>query len=129
MPTLEDIRAWLSTQGLEPPELVVVSWLDLLEDLEPCFIANGYSDSTIRLIVFHLLALYGLSGGNRYISSQTAPSGASRSFRYADLRNGWRGQLGMLRLLDTANCTRLLIPRMPGARNIAIGVATGDCQH
>ena len=129
MPTIEEVTAWLVSQGMDVPPAMVAAWLEVVSAIEPCFIGAGYPASTIRLIVFYLIALYGLSAGTRYVSSQSAPSGASRSFRYNALQESWRGQIGMLRLLDPSGCTTTLIPPRPGKRNIAIGVATGDCKH
>ena len=129
MPTLEDALKWLKGLGMDVPSDIVNAWLEIALDLESCFTANGYAPSVQKLIVLHLLALYGLSAGNRYISSQSAPSGASRSFRYADLANAWRGQMGMLKLLDKNGCANGLIPSPPVRKNIGIGIAIGDCRH
>lgn len=129
MPTIEEVLTWLQSLGMDVPVPIVTAWLALAADLEPCFIASGYTAGAQKLIVLHLLALYGLSAGNRYISSQSAPSGASRSFKYSELRNAYRGQLNMLKLFDPKGCASLLIPPAPGGKNIAIGVAVGDCRH
>ena len=74
-------------------------------------------------------AIQAVRAGHRYLSSQSAPSGASRSFRFAAARDAWRGQLGMLRLLDTSGCADALIPAEPGAKRAGIGVFIGGCQH
>ena len=87
----------------------------------------GYSGATQSLILSYLIGLYGLSGGNMYISSQSAPSGASRSFRFAELRNAWKGHLNMLRMLDTAGCTNSLIPAAPDKKSAAFIVVKGGC--
>ena len=129
MPTDDEINDWLAAQGMEVPPAIVSAWLDLFDDLQACFDANNYSDSAQKLIILHLLCLYGLSAGNRYISSQSAPSGASRSFKYAQLRDAYRGQLNLLRLVDPNGCVNGLIPPAPAGKNLAIGVATGDCKH
>ena len=129
MPTIEEITTWLASQGMDVPSAMVAAWLEIVSAIEPCFTEAGYAPATQRLIVLYLIALYGLSAGTRYASSQSAPSGASRSFRYNALQESWRGQLAMLRLLDPHNCTGALIPARPGKRSIAIGVATGDCKH
>ncbi len=127
MLTLQQAKAYLATIGLAPPEPIIMAWLDQFNKLEDCLDGAGYSGATQSLILSYLLGLYGLSGGNMYISSQSAPSGASRSFRFAELRNAWKGHLNMLRMLDTAGCTNSLIPAAPDKKSAAFIVVTGGC--
>ena len=129
MPTINEVLEWYASLGLDVPRVIVEAWLGTLDGLEQCMVGAGYSQDAQELIVLHLLALYGLSAGNRYLSSQSAPSGASRSFRFAIARDAWRGQLGMLRLLDKSGCTDAFIPAEPGAKRAGIGVFIGGCKH
>ena len=129
MITLEQAKEYLSELGITPPDLIINAWLASFSDISRCMTENGYPMATQMLILSYLVALYGLSSGNRYISSQTAPSGASRSFRYAELRDIYRGQLGMLRMLDKAGCANGLIPPEPGAKGAALFIGRGGCYH
>ena len=104
-----------------------MAWLDMFNDLQDCLDGAGYSGATQVLILSYLIGLYGLSGGNMYISSQSAPSGASRSCRFAEFRNAWKGHLNMLRMLDTAGCTNSLIPAAPDKKSAAFIVVKGGC--
>lgn len=127
MITPEAAIEYLATLGLNPPRAVVLAWLELAEGLEPCFIGAGYSDATQTLIVTYLVGLYGLAGGNQYLASQSAPSGASRSFRHVALTESWRAVIGMLRMLDKSGCTDSLIPSAPDKKSAALFVARGGC--
>ena len=127
MLTLQQAKAYLATIGLAPPEPIIMAWLDMFNELQDCLDGAGYSVATQSLILSYLLGLYGLSGGNMYISSQSAPSGASRSFRFADLRNAWKGHIGMLRMLDPKGCTNSLVPAAPDKKSAAFIVVKGGC--
>lgn len=127
MLTIQQAQQYLSSIGLAPPEPIIMAWLDMFNGLENCLDGAGYSGATQVLILSYLIGLYGLSGGNMYISSQSAPSGASRSFRFAELRNAWKGHLNMLRMLDTAGCTNSLIPAAPDKKSAAFIVVKGGC--
>lgn len=127
MLTIQQAQQYLSSIGLAPPEPIIMAWLDLFTELQDCLDGAGYSGATQSLILSYLIGLYGLSGGNMYISSQSAPSGASRSFRFAELRNSWKGHLNMLRMLDPKGCTNSLVPAAPDKKSAAFVVVTGGC--
>ena len=55
----------------------------------------------------------GLAQGDKYISSQTGPNGASRSFRYQLFPDRWKGALALLRVTDKHGCANDLIPPDP----------------
>ena len=48
--TLEDIKAWLDTQGLAMPELILLSIVASVDDIEDCMISAGYPDHTQSMI-------------------------------------------------------------------------------
>ena len=127
MLTIQQAQQYLSSIGLAPPEPIVMAWLDMFNELQDCLDGAGYSGATQVLILSYLIGLFGLSGGNMYISSQSAPSGASRSFRFAELRNAWKGHLNMLRMLDPKGCTNSLIPAAPDKKSAAFIVVKGGC--
>ena len=81
MVTLEQAKEYLESQGITIPDFVLQALVDQANSIQECLDAH-YPTSTALLIQLYLLALMGLGQGDKYISSQTAPSGASRSFRY-----------------------------------------------
>ncbi|MGL5283916.1 MAG: DUF7370 family protein, partial [Plesiomonas shigelloides] len=63
-----------------------------------------------------------------YISSQTAPSGASRSFRYQSFADRWKGSLSLLTGLDKFGCTNGVLPPDPTVSAYAgIWIGKGGC--
>lgn len=119
-----EAQSYLLTLGIEPPAEIIAAWLAVIAGADACLDAH-YDAEVKLLIVSSLLALYGLSGGMRYISSQTGPNGASRSFRYGDLRNLWRANLNILKMLDKHGCIVDLIPASPTGGNAFLGVGKG----
>ncbi|EBR3153410.1 hypothetical protein B8V94_23345, partial [Salmonella enterica subsp. enterica serovar Infantis] len=60
--------------------------------------------------------------------SQTAPNGASRSFRYQSFADRWKGSLSLLRGADKFGCTNGLIPPDPTNTAFAgIWIGRGGC--
>ena len=66
-----------------------------------------------------------LGQGDKYVSSHTAPSGASESFRYQSLSDRWKGSLNLLRGLDKYGCATALIPADPTAAPAFAGIWIG----
>lgn len=124
MVTSEQVTEYLQSVGVDNvPSFIVAAWVVQLNSLEECLLAN-YDAGTAMLIQFYLVGLFGLAGGDKYISSQTAPSGASRSFRYGAFKDRWGSQLSLLRSLDTEGCTNLLLPADPTAPQVYGGLWT-----
>lgn len=128
MLTVEQAKEYLDSQGVTLPDFLVVVLVEQLNTLNDCLTEN-YDAGTALLIQLYLLSLLGLSQGDKYISSQSAPSGASRSFRYANPSDRWRSQLSLLRGLDKYGCTSELIPEDPFRGNAGLWVATGGCGY
>ena len=116
MPSLEQVQQYLQGVGVKLPDFIVQAMLDDAAVIQPCLDGAGYSASTQLLIYMYLLALGGIVSGDRYISSQTAPSGASQSFRYNSMVDKYRATLSALQALDKSGCTDSLIPAEPGAK-------------
>lgn len=128
MPTLEQLKEYLTSIGVPlPPDFILQAWLDTVAVIQPCLDGAGYPGSTQLLIYLYLLGLFGLSNGDKYVSSETAPSGASRSYRYQSLIDRYRSTLALLNGLDTSGCTSELIPAEPGPR-AGLWVSTGGCK-
>lgn len=128
MVTLEQANEYLTTQGITIPDFILLALVDQANSIQECLDAH-YPASTALLIQVYLLALMGLGQGDKYISSQTAPSGASHSFRYQGFSDRWKGALNLLRSLDKYGCATSLIPADPTASPAFAGiwVAKGGC--
>lgn len=113
MITKEQAKQQLVSMGVDNiPDFMLQLLVDQVNSIQECLDAN-YPAGTALMIQVYLLSLMGLAQGHKYISSQTAPSGASRSFRWANLSDTWRGMLSLLRGLDKHGCADGLIPADP----------------
>lgn len=112
MLTEEKARQYLEEQGIVLPNFVVVALVEQVRTIEGC-LDEYYSKPTAVLIQLYLLGLLGLGQGDKYISSQAAPSGASQSFHYRGFSERWRSALALLRGLDTHGCAASMIPNDP----------------
>lgn len=127
MVTLEQAKEYLTGQGIELPDFILAALVDQANSIQECLDAN-YPASTALLIQVYLIALMALGQGDKYISSQSAPSGASRSFRYQSFADRWAGSLSLLRGLDKKGCANGLIPPDPSQKAFAgIWIGKGGC--
>lgn len=126
MITADQAREYFSSIGINLPDFMVELLLDQLDEVSPCIDAN-YSQATATLIYLYLIGLMASAQGDKYISSQTAPSGASQSFRYRSMADAYKGQLSLLRNLDKYGCANSLIPADPTAVSGGIWVGKGGC--
>lgn len=124
MPTLEQLKQYLATLGYEAPDFILEAWLEAVGGMADCLAAH-YPPATARLIALYTLGLYAVASGDRYVGSQSAPSGASRSFRFLPMAERWAGQLSLLRLLDRYGCADSYIPADPTAGACAAFVGMG----
>ena len=123
----EKAKEYLESQGITLPDFVLDALVEQVNSIQECLDAN-YSASTALLIQLYLLGLMGLGQGDKYISSQTAPSGASRSFRYQSFSDRWKGALNLLRGLDKKGCATGLIPPDPTNKAFAgVWIGKGGC--
>ncbi|MGV3982909.1 DUF7370 family protein [Citrobacter freundii] len=127
MVTLEQAKEYLESQGITIPDFVLQALVDQANSIQECLDAH-YPASVALLIQLYLLALMGLAQGDKYISSQTGPNGASRSFRYQSFPDRWKGALALLRGADKHGCANDLIPSDPTNTAFAgIWIARGGC--
>ncbi|MEL5331723.1 DUF7370 family protein [Serratia ureilytica] len=123
----EKAKEYLESQGITLPDFVLDALVEQVNSIQECLDAN-YPASTALLIQLYLLGLMGLGQGDKYISSQTAPSGASRSFRYQSFSDRWKGALNLLRGLDKKGCAIGLIPPDPTNKAFAgVWIGKGGC--
>ncbi|MEG1038715.1 MAG: hypothetical protein RSE94_02225 [Pseudomonas sp.] len=127
--TADQLNEYLAGQGIGTlPSFVTAAIVELANDsnLAECFAANGYTDAAQTMLALSLAYLLAMANYPRYITSQSAPNGASRSFSTPQLADMWRGTLSVIGAFDPANCLGDVIPQDPtkpkryGAR---IGVA------
>ncbi|CQI98072.1 DUF7370 family protein [Yersinia frederiksenii] len=127
MLTAEQAKEYLATVGISLPSFVLDALVEQANSIQECLDAN-YTPATALLIQLYLIGLMGLGQGDKYISSQTAPSGASRSFRYQSFTDRWKGSLNLLRGLDKNGCATSLIPPDPTNQAFAgIWIGKGGC--
>ena len=127
MLTIEQAKEYLQSVGITIPDFVLQALVDQANSIQECLDAN-YPASTALLIQLYLLGLMGLGQGDKYISSQTAPSGASQSFRYQSFGDRWKSSLSLLRGLDKKGCATSLIPPDPTQNSFAgIWIGKGGC--
>lgn len=112
MLTAEQAKEYLATVGISLPSFVLDALVEQANSIQECLDAN-YTPATALLIQVYLVGLMALGQGDKYISSQTAPSGASQSFRYQSFSDRWKGALNLLRGLDKNGCATALIPPDP----------------
>lgn len=101
--TAADVQAFLGELGYSIPGALLEPMLCVVNKIIPCLQAADYDECTASLILIYATALIATSSGARRIKSQSAPSGASRSFEYGDDAVVWlRNSLAKL---DTNGCT------------------------
>lgn len=112
MITIEQIKEYTEIQGLEAPFFMLEAITERVNSVSDC-LSENYSKGTSLMILAHLATLMMLAQNGRQVSHQSAPSGASRSFKLAEPATLWNGQFGLLKLLDVNGCTSALIPESP----------------
>jgi hypothetical protein len=118
MLTIDQAKEYLTTVGIELPGFILDALVEQANSVQECLDAN-YQPATALLIQCYLLGLMALGQGDKYIASQSAPSGASRSFRYQSFADRWSGTLALLRGLDKYGCATALIPPDPAKKAFA----------
>lgn len=129
MLTTEQAKEYLDTVGVTLPSFILDGLIEQVNSVQVCLDAN-YRPGTATLIQCYVLGLMALGQGDKYLSSQTAPSGASRSFRYQSFADRWRGLVSLLRGLDKHGCATGLIPPDPTQiAHAGLWIAKGSCRQ
>lgn len=127
MITTDQAKEYLKSVGITLPDFILEALVEQANSIQECLDAH-YPPATALLIQSYLLGLMALGQGDKYISSQTGPNGASRSFRYLSFADRWKASLGLLRGLDKYGCATSLIPPDPTNTAFAgIWIARGGC--
>lgn len=127
--TLAAAKEWLASLGLSIPDPVLQLLVDQINAVDDCVTANGVPVGTALLMKYYILALLGVTQGNKYITQQRAPSGASQSYAFGTLAQGYKQYYGLLGGLDKFGCFDDLIPDDPTAANCVffIGKPNDGC--
>lgn len=80
--TLGDVKPLMAELGFSVPDAVLQLLLDQVNATSICMDVAGYSESLQKLMLIYAAARLAALSGARKIVSQSAPSGASRSFTY-----------------------------------------------
>lgn len=80
--TLEDVKPLMAELGFTVPDAVLQLLIEQVSAASACMDGAGYSESLQKLLLIYAAARLAALSGARKISSQSAPSGASRSFTY-----------------------------------------------
>lgn len=126
MITVEQAIEFLESIGADNvPSFVVAAIVEDANGINEC-LEKHYSPAVATLIQCYMIAIIGSMGADKYISSQTAPSGASQSFRY---KNTSLGDLfKLLRARDIHGCTIGIVPPDPTVKAFGgMFVVTGGC--
>lgn len=125
--TVEEAQEYLDTAQIVLPAMIVKLLVDRANSVEQCLVGAGHDAGTITLILLTVVKLMASLNADAKVTSQTSPSGASRSFRYAELGLVWKSLTGFLRQMDTNGCTAGLIPPNPAGNRCALFVSPGPC--
>lgn len=104
--TAADVNQMLSELGCSVPSLVIDAILTKVNSISNCLVVHDYSEADQLLILIYSACLLAQMQGVRKIASQSASSGASRSFKYDD--EGFKSMYSLLRNLDIHGCTDCL---------------------
>ncbi|ADU69433.1 hypothetical protein [Pantoea sp. At-9b] len=80
--TLSDVKPLMAELGFTVPDVVLQLLIDQVNATSSCMDGAGYSESLQKLMLIYAAARLAALSGARKIASQSAPSGASRSFTY-----------------------------------------------
>ena len=103
--TAAQVKQQLSALGYTIPDFMIAAYICKLDSISECLAAAGHDECDLMLIQIYAVTLMAITANAQRISSQSAPSGASRSFNYSgDVKN----MRNALRALDTSGCTDAL---------------------
>lgn len=124
MITTDQAKEYLKSVGITLPDFILEALVEQANSIQECLDAH-YSPATALLIQSYLLGMMAMGQGDKYVSSHTAPSGASESFRFQSFSDRWKGSLNLLRGLDKYGCANSLIPADPTATPAFAGIWIG----
>lgn len=129
--TIDDknVKDFLERNGIDnAPDYLIDLWKNQFELAKECLEKN-YSESTINLLFLYFIGLYGMVESYKYVSSKTAPSGASISYRFNNFDDRWNSLLKFLKLNDPKNCLAELLPNDPSKKSAALFIGKSINEH
>lgn len=114
MMTQSESAEYLAQLGITVPDPLLTAIINKTASIDACMDANGYSADSKALVAYYLTGLLAISSGGRRVSSQSAPSGASQSYKYGTLAEQSRQLRNALALVDPAGCASPLVPASSG---------------
>ncbi|MAX51670.1 MAG: hypothetical protein CMH22_16025 [Methylophaga sp.] len=114
MITTDEATAYLRELGITVPSFLLEAITEEAGGIQDCLDANNVSASRQVAIYTYLIGLLALSGGARQVTSQSAPSGASQSFKYSNPSDAYDQIYAALQVVDTHGCAAPLTPAKPG---------------
>lgn len=127
----EDLIAYLAWVGIPtPPDFLLDLILAQVAQIDECMEKNNYPLNNQNLIRLYLASMIANAGSDKQVSSHSAPSGASQSFRFKTPGERYRFLNGLLGPLDPAGCAVGLIPPSPDKPVFGgLYVSAGGCSH
>lgn len=110
--TYAEAQSFLESQGVSLPDFVVQIFLEEVNSIDECLALN-YSVGAAKLIKLYVLTLLSAANSSMYLSSRSAPNGASQSFRFRSEKDTWNATMSLLRALDKNGCANGLLPESP----------------
>ena len=108
------------TLGVTVPGFLLRSAVEAVETVEPAMLAAGYSEDVQVRVQAMAVAIIAAAGSPRRLNSQSAPSGAARSFKYSE--QDLTALRRSLAALDTAGTTAALIGPDPSTQTMLLVV-------
>ena len=104
MITLDQAKEIVQSYGIAVPDVILQSFVDSVNAKEACLLGRvpAYSAATILMIELYTVAVLALAMGGRTVTSEGAPSGASRSFQIA--QSAIKGLKSSIYTLDADGC-------------------------
>lgn len=125
MITLDQAKEFLSGYGVQIPDVLLQAILDTVNAIEPCLdgYTPAYTEAQKTMIMLYAIGVLALSAQTRIVTSEHAPSGASRSFaHYADAIKSLKSSLSVL---DKSGCTSDIIAQAGGGDYLQFDVMRG----
>ena len=102
--------------GVSVPSFLIDAVLEKVEAVEPAMSAAGYSEADTIIMQCMAVAIIAAAGSPRRVTSQGAPSGASRGFKYSD--KDLSSLRSALAALDTAGILAALVGPDPAGASL-----------
>lgn len=126
MITFDELRKELRGQQINISDFLILAIMEIIEPIEDCMNSHGYSDAKKAMIFLYLCQMHALMSADARITSQTAPSGASRSMKVLTVGERYKMLKNQIELLDPFGCSAGVIPANPDANPAGLWVSPGS---